>query len=242
MQSNLIKLKIVYKIKFDKNASRGSATVGREMMLPSKTNLLENAGSSVMTQNPNLPPCLPDYSVIEIINFPYDLLRLVLSAFELYSDIHVYNPTESHSGTLLFYSWDLLIYYQAWLETCEPIWVFLSSAGGWSVPLPMWAIVMFQTACRGLASAEIFISFLACFTFFWCSSPVWWFFASRLGNIHDFFFFTSARLVVSSFDFWTKLRSTSSVLWINSSAVPLRMNFVPLCDKEKKWGFSSLIR
>lgn len=149
----------------------------------------------------------------------------------LCSDIHVYNPTESHSRTLLFYSWDILIHYQAWLETCQPIWVFLSSAGGWSVPLPMWAIVMFQTACRGLASAEIFISFFACFTFFWCLSPVWWFFASCLGNIHH----------VSSFDFWTKLRSTSSVLWINSSAVHLRMNFVPLGDK-KKWGFSSLIR
>lgn len=113
----------------------------------------------------------------------------------LYSDIHV--PTGSHSRAVLFYSWDLLIHYQAWLETCEPICFFLSSAGGWSVPLPMWAIVVFQTACRGRASAEILISFFfACF--FWCSSPVWWFFASRLGNIHHVF-----PLFASLFPFWT---------------------------------------
>lgn len=144
----------------------------------------------------------------------------------LYSDIHVYNPTESHSRALLFYSWDLLIHYQAWLETCEPISVFVSSAGGWSVPLPMWAIVMFQTACRGLASAEIFISFFACFTFFWCLSPVWWFFGSWLGNIHHFLLlFTSLFPLLTFGPKW--------------EAFPL---FCELILLQKRWGFSSLIR
>lgn len=53
--------------------------------------------------------------------------------------------------------------------------------------------------------------------------------------------FTSVYLFVSFYEFWTKLRSVSCVLWINSSAVHRRINFVPsLCDK--KWVFSSLIR
>lgn len=56
----------------------------------------------------------------------------------------------------------------------------LSSAGGWSMPSCMWAIVMFQTVCRCFASAEILISFFACVTSVWCLSPLWWLFASRL--------------------------------------------------------------
>lgn len=68
------------------------------------------------------------------------------------------------------------------------------------MPLRMWAIVMFQTACRGFASAEIFISFLlvslvpdACLLFdgFWLPGS---------GIFITFFFFF---LLVSFYDFRT---------------------------------------
>lgn len=59
-----------------------------------------------------------------------------------------------------------------------------SSAGEWLAPLRMRTVVVLGAAWRGFASAEIFISFFACVTCFWCLSPGWWLFASWLWNIH----------------------------------------------------------
>lgn len=123
----------------------------------------------------------------------------------LYSDIHVHKPTGSHSRAVLFYSWDLLIHYQAWLETCEPICFFFF--------ILCWRLIS-AVAHVGRCHVSNCLSwpcfsgdphflFVACF--FWRSSPVWWFFASWLGNIHHVV--PALRLFVSSLDFRTRRRS-----------------------------------
>lgn len=83
---------------------------------------------------------------------------------------------------LLFYSWDLLIHYEGWMETRESIRRrFLC----WRSISGVWPIVMLQSACRGFASAEVFISFFACVTCFRCLSAYWWLFAPWHCNMHQ---------------------------------------------------------
>lgn len=83
---------------------------------------------------------------------------------------------------LLFYSWDLLIHYEGWMETRESIRRrFLC----WRSISGVWPIVMLQSARRGFASAEVFISFFACVTCFRCLSAYWWLFAPWHCNMHQ---------------------------------------------------------
>lgn len=136
----------------------------------------------------------------------------------------------SHSFIIL---WDLLIHCQTVDGDVNPFGAF-SSAGGWCGPLRMWAIVMFQTACCGFASVEIFISFSSCVTCFWCLSPVWWHCASWRMEYSSLC--PSLQLLLFPIlTFGPNWHARHIFLWINSSFVHLRMFFVP-------FRFSSLLK
>lgn len=146
-------------------------------------------------------------------------------------DIHVDDPLNPILG--LYYFIHEICWYTIRLgwRHVNPFGV-LSSSGGWSVPLRIWAIVIFQTACRGFAWAEIFISFFACVTCFWCLSSIWWCFQA----IEYSSFYTSVYLFL--FPLFTF--GAFPVFWSNPAFVDLRMKFVPLTDTKLRFHHHSL--
>lgn len=144
----------------------------------------------------------------------------------LHCDIHVDDPLNPILG--LYYFIHEICWYTIRLgwRHVNPFGV-LSSSGGWSVPLRIWAIVIFQTACCGFASAEIFISFFACVSCFW-------------SLFDDFSLPSHEKFAILYFCLPLFTFGAFPVFWINSASVDLRMKCVPLSDRKLRFHHCSL--